>query len=84
MELIKESLLEIVQTEAFAPIHVKARMPSEQAIEIDDSDLQSPAYTDGYVGRFDDAEEKDDDTAGNTAGNTIEDTGDDDKVSETD
>jgi len=25
MELIKESLVEIVQTEAFGPIHVKAR-----------------------------------------------------------
>jgi segregation and condensation protein A len=25
MELIKESLIEIVQTEAFGPIHVKAR-----------------------------------------------------------
>ena len=42
MELIKESLLEIVQTEAFAPIHVKARMPSEQVIEIDESDFQAP------------------------------------------
>jgi segregation and condensation protein A len=31
MELIKESLLEIIQTEAFAPIHVKARTPSEGA-----------------------------------------------------
>ncbi|MFT4633369.1 MAG: segregation and condensation protein A [Candidatus Pseudothioglobus sp.] len=31
MELIKESLLEIVQTEAFAPIHVKTRTLSEGA-----------------------------------------------------
>jgi segregation and condensation protein A len=31
MELIKESLLEFIQTEAFAPIHVKARTPNEGA-----------------------------------------------------
>lgn len=31
MELIKESLVEIVQTEPFAPIHVKARTGSEEA-----------------------------------------------------
>jgi len=31
MELIKESLIEIVQTEAFAPIHVRARMEAEEA-----------------------------------------------------
>jgi segregation and condensation protein A len=33
MELIKESLLEIVQTEPFAPIHVKSRSPDEHATE---------------------------------------------------
>ena len=33
MELIKESLLEIVQTEAFAPIHVKSKALSEAATE---------------------------------------------------
>ncbi len=33
MELIKESLVEIVQTEPFAPIHVKARGASEESIE---------------------------------------------------
>ncbi len=32
MELIKESLVEIVQSEAFGPIHVKAR--SEGAVQI--------------------------------------------------
>jgi segregation and condensation protein A len=32
MELIKESLLEIVQAEAFAPIHVKARAPREDVL----------------------------------------------------
>lgn len=31
LELIKESLVEIVQTAAFAPIHVKARSASEEA-----------------------------------------------------
>ena len=50
MELIKESLLEIVQTEAFAPIHVKARMPSEQIIEIDESGFQAPIYPDNEMG----------------------------------
>lgn len=33
LELIKESLLEIVQSEPFAPIHVKSRGPSEESIE---------------------------------------------------
>ena len=33
MELIKESLLDIVQTEAFAPIHVKAKAISDEATE---------------------------------------------------
>jgi segregation and condensation protein A len=33
MELIKESLLEIVQSEPFAPIHVKARSASMETIE---------------------------------------------------
>ncbi len=33
MELIKESLLEIVQTEAFAPIHVKAKAESDAVME---------------------------------------------------
>ena len=44
MELIKESLLEIVQTEAFAPIHVKARSPSEFALvdeQLNDEPLSS-------------------------------------------
>ena len=31
--LIKESLLDIVQTEAFAPIHVKAKAISDEATE---------------------------------------------------
>jgi segregation and condensation protein A len=31
MELIKESLVEIVQSAPFAPIHVKARTASEEA-----------------------------------------------------
>lgn len=34
MELIKESLLDIVQTEAFAPIHVKMRTGDDAATEI--------------------------------------------------
>ncbi|MEO2172877.1 MAG: ScpA family protein [bacterium] len=34
MELIKEQLLEIVQTEPFAPIHVKARSSSEAVTEL--------------------------------------------------
>ncbi len=33
MELIKEALLEIVQTEAFAPIHVKVKAVSDAVIE---------------------------------------------------
>ena len=33
MELIKESLLDIVQTEAFAPIHVKAKVVSDESTE---------------------------------------------------
>lgn len=33
LELIKESLLEIVQSEAFAPIHVKSRGANEEAVE---------------------------------------------------
>jgi len=33
MELIKESLLEIVQTEPFAPIHVKSRSADDRATE---------------------------------------------------
>ena len=36
MELIKESLLDIVQTEPFAPIHVKAKAFTEEATEEDD------------------------------------------------
>ena len=50
MELIKEALLEIVQTEAFAPIHVKARVPSEQIIEIDESGFKAPVYRDDELG----------------------------------
>ncbi len=38
MELIKESLLEIVQTEPFAPIHVKAKL---NAVEDDESPADS-------------------------------------------
>jgi segregation and condensation protein A len=33
MELIKESLLEIVQSESFAPIHVKLKLSSVEALE---------------------------------------------------
>jgi segregation and condensation protein A len=35
MELIKESLLEIVQTEPFAPIHVKSRSADDRATELE-------------------------------------------------
>jgi len=35
MELIKESLLEIVQTEPFAPIHVKSRSAEDRATEFE-------------------------------------------------
>lgn len=35
MELIKESLLEIVQTEPFAPIHVKSRSVEDRATEFE-------------------------------------------------
>jgi segregation and condensation protein A len=34
LELIKESLIELIQTEPFAPIHVKARVASEEAVEM--------------------------------------------------
>jgi segregation and condensation protein A len=34
LELIKESLIELIQTEPFAPIHVKARAASEEAVEM--------------------------------------------------
>jgi segregation and condensation protein A len=50
MELIKESLLEIVQSEAFAPIHVKARVPTEQVIEIDESNFTAPIDPDNEMG----------------------------------
>jgi segregation and condensation protein A len=33
MELIKESLLEIVQSEPFAPIHVKSKASSFETVE---------------------------------------------------
>ncbi|MCB1646186.1 MAG: segregation/condensation protein A [Pseudomonadales bacterium] len=38
MELIKESLLELVQTEPFGPIHVKAKTPGQEAIELAEED----------------------------------------------
>jgi segregation and condensation protein A len=34
LELIKESLIELIQTGPFAPIHVKARAASEEAVEM--------------------------------------------------
>lgn len=34
LELIKESLIELIQTGPFAPIHVKARATSEEAVEM--------------------------------------------------
>ncbi|MBV1876678.1 MAG: segregation/condensation protein A [Pseudomonadales bacterium] len=33
MELIKESLLEIIQTEPFAPVHIKARSPDDNSLD---------------------------------------------------
>jgi len=33
LELIKESLLDIVQTEPFAPIHVKAKVHTDEVTE---------------------------------------------------
>jgi len=44
MELIKESLLELVQVEAFAPIHVKARVPGDAAVELDESDFEEDSF----------------------------------------
>ena len=47
MELIKESLLEIVQAEAFAPIHVKARLPGDAALELDEADFEADRFGSG-------------------------------------
>jgi segregation and condensation protein A len=47
MELIKESLLEFIQTEAFAPIHVKARTPNEGAFV--DGAFVDGAFVDGEM-----------------------------------
>ena len=44
MELIKESLLEIVQAEAFAPIHVKARLPGDATLELDEADFEANRF----------------------------------------
>lgn len=44
MELIKEALVEIVQTEAFGPIHVKARSQKINEDELDEDDLDSEDY----------------------------------------
>jgi len=38
LELMKESLLELTQAEAFAPIHVKAASQTEQSVESDTSE----------------------------------------------
>jgi segregation and condensation protein A len=38
LELIKNSLVELVQTEAFAPIHVRARAEVLEEVSIDADD----------------------------------------------
>lgn len=40
LELIKESLVEIVQSEEFGPIHVKARIVSEAEVEAENDEIQ--------------------------------------------
>ena len=65
MELVKESLVELVQNEAFGPIHVRARGEVEQASdELEDETAEEPAshaqeYADD-TGVFDDGGVTDD------------------------
>ena len=48
LELVKESLVELVQSEAFGPIHVKARESAHEAgPEDDDTDLDNEADAEG-------------------------------------
>lgn len=47
LELVKESLLELVQNEPFAPIHVRLRSPSAQAVLCEDDGLLEEEESEG-------------------------------------
>ena len=50
LELVKESLIDIVQAEAFGPIHVRAAQAGPGPSEVNDNRLQLSATDDQYNG----------------------------------
>ena len=49
LELVKESLIELVQTEAFGPIHVRARSSSHEGAQEPAAEVETGAPEDAYV-----------------------------------
>jgi segregation and condensation protein A len=50
LELIKETLVEVVQTEAFGPIHIRAAQAGPGPAEIDEERVRSIATDEQYNG----------------------------------
>ena len=58
MELVREALIEFVQTEAFGPIHVRAVQGAKES---------APVFVTNYGGETNDADEHDDGEDGENA-----------------